>query len=138
MVFPTLAVQLARKYTKFRLVFIPLVRSDPEIAHESLYNQMDKLIVRPLAESAFSTVIIINALDECTDQETTSVILSVIGRLISRAPMLKLLLTGRPEPRIQTGFRLPLSVLGLPSAGIRVSGRAVLGYTVVHLLAQVG
>ena len=69
---------------------------------------MDKLIVRPLAESTFSTVIIIDALDECTDQETTSAILSVIGRLISRAPMLKLLLTGRPEPRIQAGFHLPL------------------------------
>ena len=108
MIFPTLAIQLARKYTKFRSIFVPLVQSDPDIAHESLYNQMDKLIVRPLIESAVSTVIVIDALDECKDEEATSAILSVLGRLISKLPKVKFFFTGRPEPRIQTGFRLPL------------------------------
>ena len=108
MVFPTLAVQLARNYPGFRSVFVPLVRSDPGVAQESLYNQMNKLIVRPLAESAVSTVIVIDALDECKDEESTSAILSVLGRLISKVPKTKFFLTGRPEPRIQTGFRLPL------------------------------
>ena len=69
---------------------------------------MDKLIVRPLAESTISTVIVIDALDECKDEETTSAILSVLGRLVSKVPKAKFFLTGRPEPRIQTGFRLPL------------------------------
>ena len=36
-IFPTLAVQLARRYTKFRSIIIPLVQSDPGIIHESLY-----------------------------------------------------------------------------------------------------
>jgi hypothetical protein len=108
LVFPTIAVQLARNYPEFRSVFLPLVHSDPGIAQESLYNQMDKLIVRPLAESALSTVIVIDALDECKDQETTSAILSVLGRLISEVPKVRFFLTGRPEPRIQTGFGLPL------------------------------
>ena len=108
LIFPTIAVQLARKYPEFRSIFIPLVQSDPGIAHESLYNQMDKLIVRPLAESAISTVIVIDALDECKDEETTSAILSVLGRLMSKVQKVKFFLTGRPEPRIQTGFRLPL------------------------------
>ena len=108
LIFPTLAVQLARKYTAFRSVFVPLAQSDPGIAHESLYDQMEKLIVRPLTRSATSTVIVIDALDECKDEETTSAILSVLGRLISKVPTVKFLLTGRPEPRIQTGFRLPL------------------------------
>ena len=107
-IFPTLAVQLARKYPKFRSLFIPLVESDPEIAYDSLCNQMDKLIVQPLAESAISTVIVIDALDECKDEEPASAILSVIGRFVSKLPTVKFFLTGRPEPRIREGFRLPL------------------------------
>jgi hypothetical protein len=84
LIFPTLAVQLARNYTEFRSVFIPLVQSDPGIAHESLFNQMEKLIARPLQESAISTVIVIDALDECKDEEPASAILSVLGRFISK------------------------------------------------------
>jgi hypothetical protein len=108
MIFPTLAVQLARNYTKFRLAFVPLAQLDPGIAHESLYNQMSKLITEPLRASAAPTVIVVDALDECKDEETTSAILSVLGRLMTDVPMVKFFLTGRPEPRIQTGFRLPL------------------------------
>jgi hypothetical protein len=107
-IFPTLAIQLARRYPKFRSIFIPLVKSDPEIAHESLYNQMNKLIIRPLIKSSISTVIVIDALDECKDEEPASAILSVLGRLISEIPKVKFFLTGRPEPRIREGFRLPL------------------------------
>ena len=108
LIFPTLAVQLARKYPEFRSVFVQLIRSDPGVAHESLYNQMDKLIFRPLKESSISTVIVIDALDECKDEEPASAILSVLGRFASEMRDVKFFLTGRPEPRIQTGFRLPL------------------------------
>ena len=108
LIFPTLAVQLARRYTGFRSVFVPLVQLDPGTVHESLYNQMDKLIVRPLKESAISTVIVIDALDECVDEEPASAILSVLGRFVSEIPKAKFFLTGRPEPWIRKGFRLPL------------------------------
>ena len=108
LIFPTLAVQLARKYTEFRLILTPLIQSDPDIAYESLYDQMDKLIVQPLNESGISTVIVIDALDECEDEEPASAILSVLGRLVSDIPKVKFFLTGRPEPRISIGFRLPL------------------------------
>ena len=87
-----------------------MVQSDPEIGNESLYNQMRKLIVVPLKESAVSTVIVIDALDECEDEESTSAILSVLGQFVSRIPKVKFFVTGRPEPRIQEGFRLPLLV----------------------------
>ena len=107
-IFPTLAVQLARKYTQFRSIFVPLVRSDPGLSHESLYNQMEKLIVRPLRTSSISATIVIDALDECKDEEPASAILSVLGRFVSDLPKVKFFLTGRPEPRIREGFRLPL------------------------------
>ena len=107
-IFPTLAVQLARKYAAFRSVFIPLVQLDPEIVHEPLYGQMEKLIVQPLVESAISTVIVIDALDECRDEEPASAILSVLGKFMAKISKVKLFVTGRPEPRIRQGFRLPL------------------------------
>jgi len=107
-IFPTLAVQLARKYTEFRPTFLPLARSNPGIAYESLCNQMEKLIVQPLIESSISTVIVIDALDECKDEEPASAILSVLGQFVSKIPKVKVFVTGRPEPRIRNGFRLPL------------------------------
>jgi len=109
-IFPTLAVQLARRYTKFRSIFVPLARSDPDIAYESLYNQMEKLIVQPLVKSAISTVIVIDALDECKAEESTSAILAVLGKFVAQIPKVKFFVTGRPEPQIREGFRLPLLV----------------------------
>ena len=107
-IIPTLAVQLARKYTKFRSIFVPLVQSNPDIAYEPLYNQMNKLVVQPLMESAISTVTIIDALDECEDEEPASAFLSVLGQFVSKISQVKFFVTGRPEPRIREGFRLPL------------------------------
>ena len=110
MIFPTLAVQLSRRYPEFRWAFVKIVRSNPDIVLESLYNQMEKLIVQPLTESTMSTVIVIDALDECEDEEPVSAILSVLGRFVAQVPMVKFFITGRPESRIQEGFRLPLLV----------------------------
>ena len=86
LIFPTLATQLAREHVEFRSIFVPLVQRDPEIGQDSLYSQMNKLIVRPLQESGISTVIVIDALDECGDEETASAILSVLGRFVSQIP----------------------------------------------------
>ena len=106
-ILPTIAVQLARTYSKFRSIFVPLVQSDPEIAHESLYGQMDRLIVQPLVKSDISTIIVIDALDECKDEENASKMLSVLGQFVAKIPKVKFFLTGRPETRIREGIRLP-------------------------------
>ena len=99
-IFPTIAAQLARRYPRFWLVLVPLVQSDTEIVHETLYGQMDKLIVQPLVESGISTVIVIDALDECEDNEPASAILFVLGQFVRDIPKVKFFITGRPEPRI--------------------------------------
>jgi len=90
-IFPTLAFQLAHKYPKIRLILVPFLQSNPDIAHESLYNQMEALIVEPLSSSGVSTVIIIDALDECGDEDPQSAILSVMGRLVEGIPKVKFL-----------------------------------------------
>jgi hypothetical protein len=71
---------------------------------------MEKLIIQPLNKSSISTVIVIDALDECKDEDPASAILSILGRLMSKIPKVKFFLTGRPEPWISEGFRLPLLV----------------------------
>ncbi|KAF9645968.1 hypothetical protein BDM02DRAFT_383204 [Thelephora ganbajun] len=109
-VFPTLAFQLAHKYPPFRSVLVPLLRSNPDIVHESLMSQMGKLIVEPLKSADIWTVVVIDALDECMDEEPSSAILSVLGRFVEQIPKVKFFITGRPEPRIKTGFRFPLLV----------------------------
>jgi len=109
-IFPTLAFQLAHKYPTFRSILVTLLQSDPDVAHESLCGQMTKLIVEPLRSTDVSTVIVIDALDECKDDEPSSAILSVLGRFFRQIPRVKFFITGRPEPRIKTGFRLPLLV----------------------------
>ena len=83
-----------------------MVKNDPEIFDESLSGQMDKLIVQPLVQSAISTVIVIDALDECIDTKPVSAILSVLGQFAAKIPNVKLFVTGRPDPRIREGFRL--------------------------------
>jgi len=109
-IFPTLAFQLAHRFPKFRLILVPLLQSNPDVVHESLCRQMEKLIVEPLRSADVSTTIVIDALDECKDEEPSSAILSVLARLVDRIPKVKFLITGRPEPRIKTGFRLPVLV----------------------------
>ena len=69
---------------------------------------MHKLIVQPLKESNVPLVIIIDALDECKDEEPASAVLSILGQFVSEIPKVKFFVTGRPEPRIREGFRLPM------------------------------
>ena len=69
---------------------------------------MEKLIIQPLSKCTISTVIVIDALDECVDEEPASAILSILGRFVTKIPMVKFFITGRPVSRIQEGFRLPL------------------------------
>ena len=102
LIFPTLAIQLAYKYKRFRSILIPLIQSNPGITYEPLYGQMKKLIVQPLKESSISTIIVIDALDECEDIEPVSAFLSIIGKLAAKIPKVKFFLTGCPGSHIST------------------------------------
>jgi len=105
-IFPTLAFQLAYRYLPFRERLLRVLRSNPGVGRESLCSQMEKIIVGPLEASRIRTLIIIDALDECKDEEPASAILSVLSRYVDEIPNIKFFITGRPEPRIRSGFRL--------------------------------
>jgi len=108
LIFPTLAFQLAQKYPAFRSSLIPLLQSNPDVVHESLQDQMQKFLVEPLRSADISTVIVIDALDECRDDDPESAILLVVGQSVRDIPGVKFFITSRPETRIMTGFRGPL------------------------------
>ena len=107
-IFPTLAYQLACRYPRFRDHLVKVIKRDPSVAHNSLISQLRDLLVDPLSATGISCVIVIDALDECVDDQPASAILSVLGRLVSKLPSVKFFITGRPEARIRSGFRLPL------------------------------
>jgi len=107
-IFPTLAYQLACHYPHFQSHIITNLKKDPTLAHASLISQLENLLVNPLSKAKVSCVIVIDALDECIDDQPASAILSVLGRFTKQLPLVKFFITGRPEPRIRTGFRLPL------------------------------
>ena len=108
-IFPTLAHQLACRYPPFRSQIIATVNRDPSIVPGgSLISQLQELIIAPLSLTNISCVIVIDALDECIDDQPASAILSVLGRCAEQLSSVKFFITGRPEPRIRRGFRLPL------------------------------
>ena len=107
-IFPTLTYQLACRYPKFRRHLVATLKKDPALAHTSLISQLENLLVNPLSAEKISCVIVIDALDECIDDQPASAILSVLGQFVKQLPLVKFFVTGRPEPRIRTGFRLPL------------------------------
>jgi hypothetical protein len=105
-IFPTLALQLAYRYPLFRERLLRVLRANPGIGQESLCSQVEKVIVGPFKATRISTLVIIDALDECKDAEPSSAILSVLSRYVDEIPEVRFFITGRPEPRIRSGFRL--------------------------------
>jgi hypothetical protein len=87
-------------------VLLPVLTANPNVGRESLCSQMEKLIVGPFRATQIQTLIIIDALDECQDKEPASALLSVLSRYVDKIPLVKFFITGRPEPRIRSGFRL--------------------------------
>ena len=82
------------------------MKAHPDVGRESLCSQMEKLIVGPLQATHISTLIIIDALDECKDEEPSSAILSMLSRYVEEIPNTKFFITVWPEPRIRSGFCL--------------------------------
>jgi len=105
-IFPTLAFQLAYQEPLFRKELLQVLKVYPDVGQQSLCLQMEKLIVGPLKATCIPTLIIIDALDECKDEEPASAILSILSRYTNEIPKVKFFITGRPEPRIRSGFRL--------------------------------
>ena len=89
-IFPTLALQLAYWYPQFRKELLRLLRTNLDVGQESLFSQMERLVVGPLKTTQIQTLIIIDALDECRDENPESAILFVLSKYVDQIPNVNL------------------------------------------------
>jgi len=107
----TLTFQLGEFDHRLGAAISNVIESTPSIRQSPLRQQFHKLLVQPLSEIAVwsqegPVIVIIDALDECSDPEPSSAILGVLLQHIGELSGLKFFITARPESPIRSGFRL--------------------------------
>lgn len=107
LLFPSISHQLACRYPEFRTHVLPIVRADPNVGHASLLVQLQCLIIEPLRASGLAIVVVIDALDECRDDQTVSTVLSLFSDQVHQIPAVKIFIASRPDSHLRSGFRLP-------------------------------
>jgi hypothetical protein len=107
LIFSTLAFDLAYWSDDFKTALVPIIRSNPNVQYDALPVQLEKLLVRPFKQTGLFATIVVDALDECEDKEPVSEFLSALALHVDNMPTVKLFITGRPEDRIRSGFKLP-------------------------------
>jgi hypothetical protein len=110
LIFPTLAYELARHSTAASNALVNALEKDRNAGHKSMRDQFLNLIVTPIkaASEGVSTprplIIVIDALDECANQNDVRDVLTIIRQYSPLLP-LKFFITSRPERLIQNVFR---------------------------------
>ncbi|KII83607.1 hypothetical protein PLICRDRAFT_147964, partial [Plicaturopsis crispa FD-325 SS-3] len=103
-IFPTIAYTLARAYPAFAAALLHILQSDPDVGSHSLDRQLSKLILEPamhLPRPAWPMIVVIDALDECTDRDATEHALELLCQHISAVPALHFFVTGRPDVHVR-------------------------------------
>ncbi|KAM6491494.1 hypothetical protein JOM56_013063 [Amanita muscaria] len=101
--FPTLAWQLAREIPETRQHIIASLRNNGSLLTSEIKEQFDHLIANPLKKCQMISlpVIVIDGLDECTNEYALSRLLQVLVRAAESGDMpLRFIICSRPEPRI--------------------------------------
>jgi hypothetical protein len=106
--FTTIAVQLSKKSQHLEQHICDAIKKNGDIATQSLGDQWRQLIFGPLSklsgDSSFY-ILVIDALDECTDDKDIRTILQLLAEAHSlRTVRLRVFLTSRPEIPVRHGF----------------------------------
>jgi hypothetical protein len=110
LIFTTIAYQLGQFSALYRAEVTRALQSNPDIGYSSVPYQLEQLVVNPLRTLRGSfppCLVVLDALDECMDSGTISIILSSLSRHVTELSPLKFFITSRPEPDITTAFTLP-------------------------------
>ncbi|KAE8326170.1 hypothetical protein BDV39DRAFT_193890 [Aspergillus sergii] len=108
--FSTIVKQLAVHIPQMVPGIQKALEDDPAIPGRSLREQYNKLILQPLLavdyiEAMDSTVIVIDALDECEREEDVETIINLLPKIETATNMaIRFFLTSRPEVPIRFGF----------------------------------
>ena len=101
----TFIYNLAVVLPPFRNIVADSLRNDPNLTSDSMeytlfLNFLSKLPPRPERTLVF----VIDALDECGNNQSRNHILTVLANAVVQAPWLKIIITSRPESDIQRFF----------------------------------
>ncbi|KAF8760816.1 WD domain, G-beta repeat [Rhizoctonia solani] len=103
-IIPTIAHQLALYSPSFRSALLQVLEQEPNIKSQSIDSQCERLIKEPLSKAKSGItkglVVVIDALDECSNANGVRTILDVLFRVTPSLPI-KFFVTSRPEPDIR-------------------------------------
>ncbi|KAF8675716.1 WD40 repeat-like protein [Rhizoctonia solani] len=103
-IIPTIAYQLAQCSPAFRSALLEVLEQQPNIKSQSIDRQCERLIKEPLSrlknKMTKGLVVVIDALDECSNANGVRTILEVLFRITPTLP-LRFFVTSRPEPDIR-------------------------------------
>jgi hypothetical protein len=108
--FTSFAVQLARNIPQIQRFISDAVIEQNDIANQSFRDQWCHLVFRPLSRpeessSLSSYMLIVDALDECDNEDHLRIILQLLAETRLLKIRLRVLITSRPEVPIRYGFR---------------------------------
>lgn len=100
---PTIAYQLAQHSNSFRSSLCRVLGEEPNIGQHDIIRQFERLIRKPLLETGNvlpnNLVVVIDALDECSDTNATATVVDALLRHAVSLPV-RFFVTSRPEPHI--------------------------------------
>ncbi|KFA68749.1 hypothetical protein S40285_09639, partial [Stachybotrys chlorohalonatus IBT 40285] len=103
----TIVRQLADKEPRIAPMLKDAIEADSTILSSAIQEQFQKLIYEPLSKITLSAplVVIIDALDECNNDNEVKLVIKLFARVQSlRPPWLRVFMTSRPELPIRLGF----------------------------------
>ena len=109
---PTLTTQLLAFLPSIRPAVIAALENDYMLPMKVLREQMEKLLLGPLSTATetpnASLLIVVDALDECDDESLVSELVTLLALLPCKTSLpLRLLITSRSEPWLQSQFHRP-------------------------------
>ncbi|QRW23699.1 peptidase C14 [Rhizoctonia solani] len=101
---PTVAYQLANYSPSFRSALLDALEEKSDIKSQSITTQCERLIKKPLSKAkdiiTIAPIVVIDALDECSNVKCVGTILEVLFRISPDLPV-KFFVASRPEPDIR-------------------------------------
>ena len=105
-ILPTLINKLAGIFPPFRTIVANRLRNDPNLSPESMKGSLFLDFIRDLPrQPKHALVFVLDALDECGDDQSRPALLKVLIDAAAHAPWLKIIVTSRPEVDIQDFFQ---------------------------------
>ena len=105
--FTTITTQLMQSLPDLRPYLKKALETEPAISTKTMKEQFEKLILEPLSDlrRPLKALLVIDALDECENEDHIAMILHLLARVQSvESAQLRLFVTSRPELPVRLNF----------------------------------